>query len=143
VIRGYFRRAHGISRPFVDATLEFPTLGDQSIDVSFLVDSGADCTVLSPTIAGALGAVVNTMSPGPITAGVGGMTDTRAVRAVLQFGDVAIPIVLVVFEATGRTTAMPSILGRDALSHFALVMEERTDRVLLLEPDEAARINWP
>jgi hypothetical protein len=127
----------------VDATLEFPTLGNRSIDVSFLVDSGADCTVLSPTIAGALGTEVQTLSPGPITAGVGGKTDTRAVPAILRFGDVAIPIVLVVFEVTGRTTAMPSILGRDALSHFALVMEERTERVLLLAPDEADGVNWP
>lgn len=38
---------------------------------------------------------------------------------------------------------MPSILGRDVLSRFALVMEERTNRVLLLEPEEADRVNWP
>lgn len=37
---------------------------------------------------------------------------------------------------------MPSVLGRDILSRFALFMEERTQRVLLLEPDEADRVTW-
>ena len=29
------------------------------------------------------------------------------------------------------------------MSHFALFMEERTERLLLLEPDEAARLQLP
>ena len=33
--------------------------------------------------------------------------------------------------------AIPSLLGRDILSNFALFIEERTDKVLLLEPAEA------
>jgi len=32
---------------------------------------------------------------------------------------------------------IPSLLGRDILSHFALFVEERTNRVLLLEAHEA------
>ena len=103
MIRGYFSRAHGVNRPFIDVTLQFSTLGNRSIDVPLLVDSGADCTVLSPTDAAAL----------------------------------------VVFEATEGAPSMPSILGRDVLSRFALVLEERTHRVLLLEPEEADRVNWP
>ena len=35
---------------------------------------------------------------------------------------------------------IPSLLGRDVLSHFALFLEERTGRVLLLEPHEAAAL---
>jgi len=34
-------------------------------------------------------------------------------------------------------TIMPSLLGRDVLAHFALFFEQRTGRVLLLEPAEA------
>ncbi|MGI8912673.1 MAG: retroviral-like aspartic protease family protein [Chloroflexota bacterium] len=113
------------------------------IDVPLLVDSGADCTVLSPTDAAALGAEVKMFPPGPITAGVGGKRYTRVIRAVLLLGEASIPIPLVVFEATEGAPSMPSILGRDVLSRFALVMEERTNRVLLLEPEEADRVNWP
>jgi hypothetical protein len=32
---------------------------------------------------------------------------------------------------------IPSLLGRDLLAHFALFFEERTGKVLLLEPAEA------
>lgn len=38
---------------------------------------------------------------------------------------------------------IPSLLGRDLLSHFALLFEERTDRVLLLEPREADGLRLP
>ncbi|MCI0438462.1 MAG: hypothetical protein L0177_04955 [Chloroflexi bacterium] len=36
---------------------------------------------------------------------------------------------------------LPPILGRDILSRFALFLEERTDRVFLLEPHEADVLN--
>jgi hypothetical protein len=38
---------------------------------------------------------------------------------------------------------IPSLLGRDVLSHFALFYEERTGRVLLLEPQEADLLRLP
>jgi hypothetical protein len=38
---------------------------------------------------------------------------------------------------------IPSLLGRDILSRFALFMEERTDRLFLLEPDEADALRLP
>lgn len=43
-------------------------------------------------------------------------------------------------RALGR---IPSLLGRDILSPFALFMEERSNRVLLLEPHEADALNLP
>jgi hypothetical protein len=38
---------------------------------------------------------------------------------------------------------IPSLLGRDILSNFALLYEERTDRVLLLTPPEADALQLP
>jgi hypothetical protein len=38
---------------------------------------------------------------------------------------------------------VPSLLGRDILSRFALFVEERTGGVLLLTPDEADQLNLP
>lgn len=35
---------------------------------------------------------------------------------------------------------IPSLLGRDILSHFALYIEEATNLVLLLEPEKAAAV---
>jgi hypothetical protein len=37
---------------------------------------------------------------------------------------------------------IPSLLGRDILSRFALFMEERTNRPFLLEPDAAFHAAW-
>jgi len=39
--------------------------------------------------------------------------------------------------------AIPSLLGRDVLAHFALFFEESTGRVLLLDPGEAQRLALP
>jgi hypothetical protein len=38
---------------------------------------------------------------------------------------------------------IPSLLGRDIIARFALVLEERTSRVLLLDPAEADALNLP
>ena len=47
--------------------------------------------------------------------------------------------------AAGRAALarIPSLLGRDILGRFALFLEERTDRVLLLTPEEADQLNLP
>lgn len=39
--------------------------------------------------------------------------------------------------------SIPSLLGRDVLARFALFFEERTGRVLLLEPSEADALELP
>jgi hypothetical protein len=39
--------------------------------------------------------------------------------------------------------AIPSLLGRDVISCFALIVDQRTQRVLLLEPEEADALNLP
>ena len=43
----------------------------------------------------------------------------------------------------GKLLPIPSLPGRDILSRFALYMEERTGRVLLLEPAEAESLTLP
>lgn len=143
MIRGSFRRVRGIKRPYVDAIVRFPTLGSRHIAVALLVDTGADYTVLAPNAAVALGDSAMALGSGPVTVGVGGRRETRLAPAVVLLGTTAIRLHLVIFLPTNEPTSMPSILGRDVLSRFALVIEERADRVLLLEPEESERLNWP
>jgi hypothetical protein len=38
---------------------------------------------------------------------------------------------------------IPSLLGRDLLARFAVFLEERTNRVLLLDPQEADALTLP
>ena len=73
--------------------------------------------------------------------GIGGVVATREVQATLGLDDFSISISLDILEPTpGQPPSVPSLLGRDVLSHFALFMEDRTNRVLLLEPHEADRL---
>jgi len=57
--------------------------------------------------------------------------------AVLTLDTFSQTLMLPILEAPSTLFHIPSLLGRDILSHFALFMEERTSRVLLLEPQEA------
>ena len=50
------------------------------------------------------------------------------------------PFVSALLEVPSR---IPSLLGRDLLSYFALFIEERSHRVLLREPDEADAVVLP
>lgn len=59
-------------------------------------------------------------------------------------GSFSTPLTLTILEApTGPLAPIPSLLGRDVIAHFALFMEERTRRVLLLEPAEVAALPLP
>ncbi len=52
------------------------------------------------------------------------------------------PLTLTLLEPEpGNISPLPSLLGRDILSHFALFMEERTGQLLLLEPHEVSQVD--
>jgi len=139
MIQGYFTTG-ATRRPFVSARLQFPNLGNQRHPVELLVDSGADRTVLSSLDALRLGIILASLESGLPSTGVGGQTDTRIIEAFLTIDSFSIPLTLTIVE-TSRP--IPSLLGRDLMSHFALFMEERTGRVLLLEPHESEHLNLP
>ena len=77
---------------------------------------------------------MDTLESGLPSTGVGGQAATRTIEAVLTIDSFSTPLTLAIVE-TSRP--IPSPLGRDVISLFALFMEERTGRVLLLEPAEA------
>jgi len=143
MIRGYFDLTRGMLRPFVDAALVFPALARRRVDVRLLINTGADRTVLSPGDALPIASLLGSLPPGPALRGVGGTTTTRRADVVITMATFSANLTLTIFSPSLGARSMPSVLGRDVLSHFALVVEERTDRVLLLTPDEADRVNWP
>jgi hypothetical protein len=148
MIRGYFSVEPGRQRPFVDAVFQFPSLNNQGIQVPLLVDTGADRTVLSPIDAIRLtrrfGVNLDDIPQGVSSTGVGGPASTRIIRAVLNIESFSTPLTLTILEPIrNRILPIPSLLGRDIISHFALFMEERTSRVLLLEPHETDALYLP
>jgi len=142
MIRGYFSTQGTRRRPFIDAILQFPTLNDRSLDVKLLVDTSADRTILSPLdarrLARRFALDLTTLPQGVPSTGVGGRSDTRTLETVLILDPFSLPIVLTILDPPpGPLPRIPSLLGRDVLSHFALFLEERTNQVLLLEAHEA------
>jgi hypothetical protein len=61
---------------------------------------------------------------------------------VRQFGDV-LPVLNPIGTGQQPLSSIPSLLGRDILAHFGLFYEERTGRVLLLDPAEADALRLP
>ena len=68
----------------------FLDAGNQSIEIEFVVDTGADHTLLSPRDAdrlhSQLGLDIRTMPRGNPIGGVGGYAETRLVRATFVIG---------------------------------------------------------
>ena len=69
-------------------------------------------------------------------------------QATITLNHLAYEFPLRVLAPAGRAqrqslARIPSLLGRDILSNFALFLEQRTERVLLLEPHEAAALQVP
>ena len=132
MIQGYFVEPR--RRPFIDGRFRFPGLDNLSVDVRLLVDTGADRTILSPQDAESIGIDITSLPLGAPGSGVGGQAPTRVMEAVLTIGNFSTTLTLPIPETSHP---IPSLPGRDILAHFALFMEERTQRVLLLEPYEA------
>ena len=134
------------SRPYVDLTLRFPVANDQPLRISFLVDTGADRTLLSPVdgvrLRERLGIELLDLAiryPNWRQSEV--RLETRMIDATLDIGEQSISTTLSLLEPPpGYFPTMPSLLGRDILYQLALFMERKTDRLLLLDESETERI---
>ena len=138
MIRGYFSTIGTTRRPFVFAFLQFPALGPEYFDVELLVDTGADRTLLAPMDARRMGIdPLAFPSDIPSTGISKEPLPTRRVEAELTLHSFSTPLTLYIPETE---LFIPSILGRNIISQFALYLEERTDTVLLLDESEAAEV---
>ncbi len=141
MIRGYFSSAK--HRPFVQAIIRFPGLGNRRLTVEMLIDTGADRTVLAPSDVLRLGVDLNVLPAGALSTGIGGQMATRSIDAVLTLETFSTTLPLTVLAPPSTPLPIPSLLGRDVLAHLALFFDPRTQRVLLLEPHEVDRLNLP
>jgi hypothetical protein len=147
MIRGYFYPVGNRLRPYVGAQISIPLLGILD-EIQFLVDTGADTTIVAPSDVERLGVDLSQLPTGPSSRGIGGVTSTVQARAtlILDTRELAVDLSILTPQTDAQRRALeriPSLLGRDVLAQFALVMEQRTDRVLLLEPAEADALSLP
>ena len=131
----------GTTRPVVRA--EVLGLDGSPITEGFLVDSGADRTVLSAAVLERLHLPFRRGQPGLTLIGIGGESDFVLVSTALVFvrengGAARIRGELAGF--TDLTATDLSILGRDVLDHFDIVLSRRRNEVLLLAPNHRYHI---
>lgn len=142
MISGYFRHDdNGVMRPYIDLDVAFHTPLNARIRISFIVDTGADRTLLSANVARELERLfdfdIRSLELGNPVGGLGGIIDTRSIGVTLRQGSFWTAMPVSIIDAVPGPNSAPSLLGRDMLDDFALFMERRSERVLLLDAGEA------
>lgn len=141
MIRGHFSDRLN-SPPHVVGFIDIPAVGVMGMRVEFLIDTGADTSLIGNSDANRMserfGADLTNLPEGQPSYGLGGIAEMKTAEATLTFDDFTKNLRIDILEPSPDVQfAVPSLLGRDVLSHFALFVEERTRKVLLLEPAEA------
>lgn len=123
----------GITRPIV--RVRIIRVGGRSHRERFLIDTGADRTVLSAGILSESGIAVEAPPVGSALRGIGGDTAMVLVATTLAFARDDGGAVRMQGRFAGFTNLRAtdvSILGRDVLDQFDVIVSRRRDQVLLL-----------
>ena len=126
----------GEGRPYLPATVVLPRLR-ASASVSFLVDTGADRTLISPADALRLGYDYACPGPPESVVSVAGEIRLFSEEAVVAAPDStggqvhAVPLTVSVLPPSPWSLSLPSILGRDFLVHFDLHLDIGRETVVL------------
>lgn len=123
-MKGRYRKG----RPYVAGTVLLPRL-NVSGDIMFLLDTGCDFSLISPTDAKRIGCYQEGV-PFENVIGWDGPMSVGIEQAMVGFNDIAIKLYsinigIVACEPRQRYT-MPSVIGRDLMSRWRIVWEPRT-----------------
>ena len=131
----------GVTRPALRGKVQ-AAAGAYHVDV-FLVDCCADRTVFSENLLSRLGFPTTPAPESMVLQGISGACGFVTVKTVIELtrGD-AVPIHMRgEFAAfTDPTATDLSILGRDVLNHFDVILSRRCNEVLLLAPKHESRV---
>ena len=114
-------------RPYSEARIHLPRLQIAG-DVSFLVDTGADKTILMPSDARKLGVQFDDLSGDSECAGLGGVVHCYVERAVMAFSEpkvmlYAYDIEIDIMQDDPDMETVPSLLGRDIIVKCKLTFD--------------------
>lgn len=114
-----------LARPLVDGSLELPRLG-VAMDITFLVDTGADATYLHPRDGLDMGVPFDLLEGSMTSRGIGGRATYFPEPAILLFSDHAIPLrygyrISVNIARPGDVgDRLPSLLGRNVIRRWRM-----------------------
>jgi hypothetical protein len=111
--------------PYLEASILFPRLGIRGL-VSFLVDTGADGTVLMPTDSRKLGIDFGALRNPKRPEGIGGIARAFEEDAVLSLSDrrylYSFRVPIHIMEPTTHNVRITSLMGRDIIKSGRFVL---------------------
>ena len=128
----------GISRPMIEVLVS--SSKDSSVEQLFLIDTGADCTVLAAALISELPLTPDDRSEAATLHGLGGESASVPLEATLtrtttEGRDITIRGVFATLVHTSELDVC--ILGRDVLANFDVIVSRRRNEVLLLAGNHA------
>jgi hypothetical protein len=126
MIEGRFGNTTGA--PYFEASIWFPRLLLRGL-ISFLVDTGADGTVVMPTDSKKLGIDFRRLVNPVTSEGIGGAAQGFNENAILSFSDrhylYSYSLKVQISAPTRHNHRFPSLLGRDLLKGGRFVMDQK------------------
>ncbi len=134
-------RDDGIARPIVPATVSGKV--GSTVPANFLIDTGADRTVFSTALLNRLQIPTSSAPPDLSLSGIGGSSAFVLLQAVIEFtrddgGPVRVRGEFAAFTDAAATDL--SVLGRDVLDNFDLIVSRRRNEIFLIAPRHLYRI---
>jgi hypothetical protein len=144
VLTGRFGDTSG--RPYIEGRLSIPRLKVAG-NISFLVDTGADQTLLMPDDARFLSIDFSMLRSKSLASGIGGASGVFLEPAYLLFTEpskrvYAYSIRLLISEPLANHVGVPSLLGRDVLDRWRMVYEPSQGKLIFTvkSADRTAKI---
>jgi hypothetical protein len=132
MLSGRFGNTTG--RPYMEGRLALPRLGIFG-DISFIVDTGADKSVLMPLDGSRMSLDYGKLGPTVETVGIGGLSKDFIEPAVLAFVDPGNWLYVYSFQIhisppNPQIGNIPSLLGRDILNQWVLTHDRPHNRLV-------------
>ena len=145
MLRGRFGDTSG--RPYLEGRLFLPRL-DVRGDISFLVDTGADASLINPLDSARLGIDYSRLEGHAESWGIGGVAHNFIEDAVLVFSEpgVALYVYRLTIDISPPGPAipadLPSLLGRDILDRWRMTYSplKKNLRFKVFEADETVKL---
>ena len=114
-------------RPFMEGRLILPRLNIQG-NISFLMDTGADSSVVMPGDAKRLGVLYDTLEGDRECSGIGGTVHSFVEQAILVFTDPNVMLYgydlqIDIMPDGPEMDEVPSLLGRDVLDRWRITYD--------------------